>query len=167
MPAAWRAAGLSYVRPITPFSSVSPLFPHSNKNSYLQYVTISSRCIRNVVKDEFKLVASRRNEVGAKVAMWENGKMQETVCIPLCALSSLLCGHSFPLPRRVSFRVYLFQISSFSFKTSQLTQQRDTWSPKRKRNKTFYSSFYPPFCFILSNTTGRILNACASKEQLT
>ncbi|KAI9004429.1 mitochondrial ATP synthase epsilon chain-domain-containing protein [Hyaloraphidium curvatum] len=51
----WRAAGLSYI----------------------QYVTIAARCVRLSLKEEFRVVAMRRQETVAKAAVWADGKMGE------------------------------------------------------------------------------------------
>jgi hypothetical protein len=48
-------------------------------SSYIQYLSISARCVRQSLKEEFKIVAMRRQESVAKAAVWSEGKMGENV----------------------------------------------------------------------------------------
>ena len=40
---------------------------------FVEYLEICSKVVRNSLKDEFKSVACKRNEVFLKVADWKNG----------------------------------------------------------------------------------------------
>ncbi|RGP80344.1 mitochondrial atp synthase epsilon chain domain-containing [Fusarium longipes] len=55
MPAAWRAAGLTYNR----------------------YLAIAARVVRRSLKDEKRIVAERRGEMDLRFAKWNNGKQGE------------------------------------------------------------------------------------------
>lgn len=48
-------------------------------SSYIQYVAIAARCVRNSLKEEFKIVAMRRQDSIAKAAVWSEGRMGENV----------------------------------------------------------------------------------------
>ena len=47
--------------------------------SYLQYVQICARTVRNALKEEQRLIAQKRDEQGLKYAKWEGGKQGELV----------------------------------------------------------------------------------------
>jgi F-type H+-transporting ATPase subunit epsilon len=49
--------------------------------SYLQYVSICSRALRNSLKEEARVIAQRRDENVLKYAKWENGKQGESVSV--------------------------------------------------------------------------------------
>ncbi|SPJ88986.1 probable mitochondrial ATP synthase epsilon chain domain-containing protein [Fusarium torulosum] len=55
MPAAWRAAGLTYNR----------------------YLAVAARVVRRSLKEEKRLVAERRGEMDLRFSKWQNGKQGE------------------------------------------------------------------------------------------
>ncbi|KAI9901806.1 hypothetical protein N3K66_003623 [Trichothecium roseum] len=55
MPAAWKAAGLTYNR----------------------YLAVAARAIRRSLKEDKRIVAERRGEMDLRFAKWENGKQGE------------------------------------------------------------------------------------------
>jgi F-type H+-transporting ATPase subunit epsilon len=57
----------------------STTLPHV-QNSYLQYSQICARTVRNALKEEARVVATRRDQQGLKFAKWEAGKQGDLVC---------------------------------------------------------------------------------------
>ncbi|KAM0246335.1 hypothetical protein ACHAP5_004808 [Fusarium lateritium] len=55
MPAAWRAAGITYNR----------------------YLAVAARVVRRSLKEEKRLVAERRGEMDLRFYKWQNGKQGE------------------------------------------------------------------------------------------
>ncbi|KAL6919089.1 hypothetical protein ACHAPO_004205 [Fusarium lateritium] len=55
MPAAWRAAGLTYNR----------------------YLAVAARVVRRSLKDDKRIIAERRGEMDLRVSKWQNGKQGE------------------------------------------------------------------------------------------
>ncbi|KAK3827686.1 MAG: mitochondrial ATP synthase epsilon chain-domain-containing protein [Benniella sp.] len=45
--------------------------------TYLQYSQICARTVRNALKEEARVVATRRDQQGLKFAKWEAGKQGE------------------------------------------------------------------------------------------
>ncbi|KAF9585084.1 hypothetical protein BGW38_003948 [Lunasporangiospora selenospora] len=45
--------------------------------TYLQYVQVAARAVRNSLKEEARVVAVRRDQQGLKFAKWEAGKQGE------------------------------------------------------------------------------------------
>ncbi|GAV05297.1 hypothetical protein RvY_15452 [Ramazzottius varieornatus] len=52
MAAAWRVAGLNYIK----------------------YSQIAARCVRQALKEEYKVEAAKRGEASAKVTKWTEGR---------------------------------------------------------------------------------------------
>ncbi|KAJ3152425.1 hypothetical protein HDU86_005605 [Geranomyces michiganensis] len=46
--------------------------------TYLQYANVSAKALRNVLKEQAKAVAIRREEQFAKVQVWKDGKQGDT-----------------------------------------------------------------------------------------
>lgn len=66
MTAAWKAAGLTYVPP------VSAKFSNANRgNSYNRYLAIAARTVRRSLKDTPRLAAERRGQMDLRFAKWE------------------------------------------------------------------------------------------------
>ncbi|CEI63942.1 hypothetical protein FVEN_g9236 [Fusarium venenatum] len=55
MPAAWRAAGLTYNR----------------------YLAVAARVVRRSLKEDKRIIAERRGEMDLRVSKWQNGKQGE------------------------------------------------------------------------------------------
>ncbi|KAI8920185.1 mitochondrial ATP synthase epsilon chain-domain-containing protein [Powellomyces hirtus] len=49
--------------------------------SYLQYANISAKALRNVLKEQAKIQALRREEQFAKVQIWKDGKQGDSKVI--------------------------------------------------------------------------------------
>ncbi|KAG5663867.1 hypothetical protein HG530_004598 [Fusarium avenaceum] len=56
MPAAWRAAGLTYNR----------------------YLAVAARVVRRSLKEDKRLIAERRGEMDLRFSKWQNGKQGES-----------------------------------------------------------------------------------------
>lgn len=99
------------------WTDLDPTHPHRLVPSYIQYVAITARCVRNSLKEEFKIVALRRQESVAKAAVWTEGRMGENVsllearprrtrgsCLTPLALSHQLDTKEILEPRRRGIR---------------------------------------------------------------